>query len=156
MTLNAKWLQGLIFSGVLLIGLVMVRRRPTDKFTALAILIIALILMGVFLPTLSGQILEREGKLFWALSIVLIVWLVWFVIRDLPRITASRAAATAAPALATAPATAPAATERLYAPPATESPPAASDSATTLEEPPNKDESGDSADDAQHGGGNDG
>jgi hypothetical protein len=87
-TMNENWFQAIVFIAVLAIGLVMIRRRVSEKFTALAVLVIALILMGVFLPTLSGEVLR--GVLFWALAIVLILWGVWFVIRDLPRLASRR------------------------------------------------------------------
>ncbi len=91
-TMDGDWFQSLVFAVTIVIGVLLIRRKATDKVIALALLVIALILMGVFLPTLSGQVLY--GVLFWAVCLVLLVWVVWFVIKDLPKITASLSAAT--------------------------------------------------------------
>ena len=81
-TMKSFWFQVLLFLSVAVLGGVMLVRSIGEKFVALAAMVIALILIGVFLPTFSQHVFE--GVLLWALSIVLIVWAVWFVAHDMP------------------------------------------------------------------------
>ncbi len=82
LTMNAYWFQTVVFLALAAIGGALLMRPVGEKFAALALLVIAVILAGVFLPIFSEQVME--GVLPWALLVVLIVWAVWFVAHDLP------------------------------------------------------------------------
>ena len=81
-TINGKWLNALIFVGLVGLGIALVRRPIADRATALAAVVIALLLIGVFLPTFSTQLMY--GGLWLAVVLTAIVWLVVFV-RDRSR-----------------------------------------------------------------------
>jgi hypothetical protein len=70
--MNGKWLTGLIFIGVLGLGIALVRRPLSDRAVALAAVAIALLLIGVFLPTFSTQVMT--GGLWLAIGLTAIVW----------------------------------------------------------------------------------
>ena len=93
-TVNDKLLCALVFGGVFVLGMLLLTRPIRIKFAALAILAIALILAGVFLPTFSLQVID--GVFVAAVVLVLFVWVAWFVVRVLPgRLAACRAACAA-------------------------------------------------------------
>ena len=68
-TLNA-WIFGLVVLG----GVVLVRTSLARRLLAVAVFVVALVLLGVFWPTLSLHVLG--GPLFAAVVIVLLVWAV--------------------------------------------------------------------------------
>jgi hypothetical protein len=72
-TLGGKWLQGLIFAAVVAVGLVLIRRPLAVRGAALVVLAIAVLLLGVFLPTLAQQIIG--GGIWLALALTVLVWL---------------------------------------------------------------------------------
>jgi hypothetical protein len=90
-TMDADYFQTAVFALIAVLGLVLLVRPVRDKLVVSALVVIALILAGVFLPSLSQQIFQ--GVLLWAAAIVLIVWVVWFVAHDWPRRRAAVAAA---------------------------------------------------------------
>jgi hypothetical protein len=73
-TLNGKWLHAFIFAGVLGLGIALVRRPLADRATAIGIAIVILLLLGVFLPTFSTQILY--GGFWLAIVLTAIIWCV--------------------------------------------------------------------------------
>ena len=74
-TINGKWLHFLIFCGVLALGVLLVRRRWLERGAALAALLIAILLAGVFSPTLTAHILF--GGFWLAIVLVFLVWTGW-------------------------------------------------------------------------------
>jgi hypothetical protein len=69
---NQRGLAGVLFGGLAVVGLVYVRRPWSTKLVVLATLITAIVLVGVFAPTFSFQILDV--KLVAAVVLILIVW----------------------------------------------------------------------------------
>jgi hypothetical protein len=100
-------LQGMIFAGVLGLGIAMVRRPAKDRVVAIAILLVALMLVGVFLPTLSTQVLYFG---FWlAVFLMAILWFAaMFVRRKPPTVVPTETAELAATPPAPPPAESPA------------------------------------------------
>jgi hypothetical protein len=78
-TMNGKWLHFLIFFGVMALGLLLLKRPLTERGAALAALLIALVLLGVFLPILATQIIY--GGLWLALLLTLLVWFGVFLVQ---------------------------------------------------------------------------
>lgn len=74
-TINGKWLHFLIFCGVLALGMLLVRRRWLERGAVLAALLIAILLAGVFSPTLTAHILF--GGFWLAIVLVFLVWTGW-------------------------------------------------------------------------------
>jgi hypothetical protein len=109
-TLDENWLHTLAFTGLLVVGLLLVRRPPAQKLAALALAIIAAVLLGVFLPIFSRQLLG--GVLLAAIALVLLAWAAWHALFARPLWLTS--------ALATAPVGA----SPFASPPPPDSPPA--------------------------------
>jgi hypothetical protein len=119
-TMSRNALSALIFTLVIVIGLVLTARPLPEKLMAVAALIVALVLIGVFLPTLSLQILNEV--LLLALFLVAVVWISLFAIRTYRRWPARVARAPEPPAPTAAPPDAPPAP--LEQPPSDQPPPA--------------------------------
>ena len=64
-------------------GLILLRRQASTRWVAAGSLLIAIVLLGVFMPTLSLQV--TDGVLLAAVLIVMIIWAVWYVARTRPR-----------------------------------------------------------------------
>ncbi len=64
-------------------GLLLVRGQASTRWIAGGSFLIAIVLLGVFLPTFSLQV--TDGVLLAAVLIVMIVWTVWYVARTRPR-----------------------------------------------------------------------
>ena len=73
-TLDHQTLDAWIFGVVLLVGVVLVRTSLARRVIAAAVLVVALVLLGVFWPTLSLHVLGCP--LFAAVAIVLLFWAV--------------------------------------------------------------------------------
>ena len=84
-TMNGKWLHGLIFVGVLGLGIALTRRPIADRAVALVAIVIGLLLIGVFLPIFSTQVMY--GGLWLAMVLTALVWFAAWAIkrRTLPR-----------------------------------------------------------------------
>ncbi len=91
---NELALNAIVFLAVILGGLLLLPAGSSRRALAIGLLIVALVLCGVFLPTFSLQILD--GVLGSAIFIVLVVWVVWYFVRTRPRVVAQRRAAQAA------------------------------------------------------------
>ncbi len=83
-------LNSIVCIAVTLGGLVLLPAGAGRRAFAIGLLLVAVVLCGVFLPTFSLQILD--GVLGSAIFIVLVVWVVWFFVRTYPRILAERRA----------------------------------------------------------------
>lgn len=71
-----NWLNGSIFGLIFVVGLTFVRRPVGQKLAVVTATISGLVLIGVFLPTLSRQVI---GGAFWsAIAVVVAGWLVWY------------------------------------------------------------------------------
>jgi hypothetical protein len=81
-TIDETWLNVLLFGSLAVVGLALLRVRLTGQLIAVAGIVIALILSGVFLPTFSLQVFDAE--LFAALFAVAVLWAAWHVIRWQP------------------------------------------------------------------------
>jgi hypothetical protein len=76
-----------VFAVVALLGLLLTPRPLSNKFAAVALLVVLLLVAGVFLPTFSRQIMD--GALLSAILIVLAAWLAWYVWRAWPHVVAA-------------------------------------------------------------------
>lgn len=81
--MNDDWFSAIVIGVVVLIGLVLVRFGAAARGAVIGISLVLLILLGVFLPTFSRQILGE--KLALAGGIVLIVWAVQYLVWIRPR-----------------------------------------------------------------------
>ncbi|MEO8495018.1 MAG: hypothetical protein ABI614_08100, partial [Planctomycetota bacterium] len=86
---NARALNVLVFVSMALVGLVFVRRSANNKLIALAVIMVGLVLVGVFAPTLAMQLID--GYLLLAVVLVLVAWSVSGVLSRQPRPVASPA-----------------------------------------------------------------
>jgi hypothetical protein len=71
---NQRWLNFALFGGLAVIGLVFLRQPLSRKLGAVAVIVTAIVLVGVFAPTLSLQLLDPV--LLIALALVVFLWLV--------------------------------------------------------------------------------
>ncbi len=74
---NGNWLEFLVFAFMIAIGLALLRQSPATRGTALALLVILLLLLGVFLPTFAMQVLN--GGLLMATVLTVLMWSAWFL-----------------------------------------------------------------------------
>lgn len=81
-TLDETLLNVLLFGSLAVVGLVLLRVKPTGQLVAMAAIVIGLVLCGVFLPTFSLQIFDAE--LLAALFAVVVLWGAWHVVRWQP------------------------------------------------------------------------
>ena len=101
-----KGLAAIVFAVVLVIGLLMFDRPLTQKLIVVGILAITLISSGIFAPTFARQLISLP--LFAAAAIVGILWVVWLMLRVLPKQwTAMKSEFTAQLAVDAGPATTP-------------------------------------------------
>jgi hypothetical protein len=75
-TMNHKALAALTFGAVLIGGVLLLGVGLGGRVAAVGTLVVALVLVGVFLPTFSLQIIN--GLLAAALLLVLVVWIAWY------------------------------------------------------------------------------
>lgn len=83
MTLHEDWLSGLVFAVILVGGLVLVPCRSGVRWLAVGGFVVVMVLLGVFLPTFTWQVVD--GVMFAAIFVVLVIWLLWYVLRTRPR-----------------------------------------------------------------------
>ncbi len=91
-----KWLAALIVLPLALLSLVLLRSSLRLKLVVIAILVIAIIASGVFVPTFAQQLLNVP--LFAGLAIVAVAWLAWYSTRGLSSIDWGRERVPAPPA----------------------------------------------------------
>ncbi len=91
--MDQDWLGAIVFITIVVLGVVLMRFALAARWLVGGLFLVVLILSGAFLPTFSRQILD--GKLLAAVTIVLILWamqyLIWIRPRD-PAILARKAA----------------------------------------------------------------
>ena len=81
--MNQRALNLIVFLLIVGSGLILVRGQASTRWVAAGSLLIAIVLLGVFMPTFSLQV--TDGVLLAAVLVVLIVWAVWYVARTRPR-----------------------------------------------------------------------
>ena len=89
-TLDQTWLQAMIFIFISLGGTALLKTSTATRWLGIGSFVVALILIGVFLPTFSLQILDAA-----TLTAVFLVWVIWTVhhlVWVRPRVLAQRAA----------------------------------------------------------------
>ncbi len=84
-TISTRWLYGLMFGLVSLVGMALVWRPLRERIIVVCTFLAALVLLGVFLPTFSRAILNQI--LLLAVALVLLLWLVVFFLRSLSRLS---------------------------------------------------------------------
>jgi len=114
-------LSAIVFLAVILGGLLLLPAGLSRRALAVGALIVALVLCGVFLPTLSLRILN--GVLASAVFLVLVVWVVWYFARTRPQAVAQPPRGYPAAAPGGYPATPPPVQEPAAARPPTPQPP---------------------------------
>lgn len=73
----------IVFTVILVCGVVLLRARAARRWLAVGAAIVVLVLLGVFFPTFSIQIMD--GYLMAAAFIVLVLWLLHYVTRVRPK-----------------------------------------------------------------------
>ncbi len=81
--MNQTALNAIVFLLIVGGGLILLRGQASTRWIAAGSFLIAIVLLGVFMPTFSLQV--TDGVLLAAVLIVLIVWAVWYVARTRPR-----------------------------------------------------------------------
>jgi len=81
-TVDQTWLGAIVFAIVILGGVLLLPFGTSARATAVGLLIVALVLCGVFLPTFALQVLD--GVLASALFVVFVLWIVWFFVKTWP------------------------------------------------------------------------
>jgi hypothetical protein len=71
-TMNRNGLSAAVFIVVAIAGLLLTRRPVGERFVAFGALVVAIVLIGVFLPTFAQQVLD--GVLLLAIGLVVLVW----------------------------------------------------------------------------------
>ncbi len=71
-TIRESWLNGLLFTVIIVGGVLLLPTRAGTRAVAVGVLIIGLVLCGVFLPLFARQILG--GSLAAAICVVLVIW----------------------------------------------------------------------------------
>ena len=77
--INDKWLAGLIFLPLAIIGLVLLRKPLRAKVIAIAAILVVIIACGIFAPTFAQQLLN--APMYAGLAMVGVLWTAWYVIR---------------------------------------------------------------------------
>ncbi|MCP3902278.1 MAG: hypothetical protein GY715_01470 [Planctomycetes bacterium] len=81
-TINRTLLSVLVFGIIVGLGLVLARARASWRVVAVGLLVVVLVIAGVFLPTLSLQIMDRG--LLAAVVIVAVLWTAHYLVRVRP------------------------------------------------------------------------
>lgn len=84
-TIHENWLSFDLIVLVLAVGLVLLPARAGGRALGVGVLIVAVVLVGVFLPILAHQVLG--GVLAVSLLVVLVVWVVRYLMQVMPRQT---------------------------------------------------------------------
>jgi len=80
---NENGFHALVFVIIAIAGVALISHPAGDRLLALGIYIIGLVLIGVFMPTFSTQLMD--GAFWFAMFLVLLMWAVWFLARVRPR-----------------------------------------------------------------------
>ncbi len=74
--IDERWLAVLIFTPLLIIGLLLLKSSFSTKILAIAAVVIAVVACGVFVPTFARQLLNQP--MFASLAIVAVAWTAWY------------------------------------------------------------------------------
>ncbi len=83
-TCSTRWLDAVVMGLILLLGVLLLRRPATDRVVAICALLAVVVLLGVFLPTLSNAVLNNA--LLLAVGLVLLLWFASLVAHVGPRL----------------------------------------------------------------------
>jgi hypothetical protein len=75
--IDERWLAVLVFTPLLIIGLLLLRSSFSTKISAVALVVIGVVACGVFVPTFAQQLLNQP--MYAALAIVAVTWLAWYL-----------------------------------------------------------------------------
>lgn len=76
--MDEHWLGALVLVLILVPGVALIRARAPVRWLAAGLLVVLLIAIGIFFPTLSRQIVD--GRLLAAVAVVLVIWLLHYVV----------------------------------------------------------------------------
>jgi hypothetical protein len=74
---DERWLAVLIFTPLLIVGLLLLRSSFSAKISAVSVVVIGVVACGIFVPTLARQLLNQP--LYAGLAIVAVAWLAWYL-----------------------------------------------------------------------------
>lgn len=74
---DERWLAVLVFTPLLIIGLLLLRSSFSAKISAVSVVVIGVVACGIFVPTLARQLLNQP--LYAGLAIVAVAWLAWYL-----------------------------------------------------------------------------
>jgi hypothetical protein len=74
--IGERWLALLVFTPLLVVGLLLLKSSLNAKITAVAAVVIAVVMCGVFVPTFARQLLNQP--MYAGLAIVGIAWFAWY------------------------------------------------------------------------------
>ncbi len=92
-TVDDRGLKFAVLAVIALLGLTMLKRPFTQRVAALALFAVSCIILGVFLPTFSRQVVD--GVLLIAIVVMLLVWFAYYLLRERPRQLTAAAASVA-------------------------------------------------------------
>ena len=75
--IDERWLAVLIFTPLLIIGLVLLKSSFSTKILAIAAVVIGVVACGIFVPTFARQILNQP--MYASLAIVALAWTGWYL-----------------------------------------------------------------------------
>ena len=73
--MDERWLAVLIFTPLLIIGLLLLKSSFSTKLSVIALVVIGVVACGIFAPTFARQLLNQP--MYAGLAIVLVAWLAW-------------------------------------------------------------------------------
>ena len=74
--IDERWLALLVFTPLLVVGLMLLKSSLNAKITAVAAVVIAIVMCGVFVPTFARQLLNQP--MYAGLVIVGVAWFAWY------------------------------------------------------------------------------
>lgn len=75
--LDERWLAVLVFTPLLVIGLLLIKSSMSTKIAAIACVAIAVVACGIFVPTFARQLLNQP--MYASLAIVVVAWTAWYL-----------------------------------------------------------------------------
>jgi len=74
---DERWLAVLIFTPLLVIGLLLLKSSFSTKIFAIAAIVIGVVACGIFVPTFARQLLNQS--MYASLAIVAVAWTAWYM-----------------------------------------------------------------------------
>ena len=74
--IDERWLALLVFTPLLVVGLLLLKSSLNAKITAVAAVVIVVVMCGVFVPTFARQLLNQP--MYAGLAIVGVAWFAWY------------------------------------------------------------------------------